>query len=116
MKIIEQTDLNYPRLDVWGISDHDLFDAARIKFQSLDKDQPFFAVIQTATNHRPYSIPKNINSFNVLEKNINELNSAGFSSLAQYNAMRLLDHAVGTFIDQVKESSYFENTIFIFYL
>ena len=115
MKIVEQTDLNYPRLDVWGISDHDLFDAARIKFQSLDKDKPFFAVIQTATNHRPYSIPKNINNFNVLEKNINELNSAGFSSLAQYNAMRLLDHAVGTFIDQVKESSYFENTIFIFF-
>ena len=115
MEIIEQTDLNYPRLDVWGISDHDLFDAAHKKFESLNDDKPFFAVIQTATNHRPYSIPKNIDNFIVLEKNANELGNAGFSSLGQYNAMRLLDHAVGTFIKNAKGSQYFDDTIFLFF-
>ena len=34
MKITEQGDLDYPRLDVWGISDHDLFTAAHKIFES----------------------------------------------------------------------------------
>ena len=64
MKIIEQKDLDYPRLDVWGISDHDLFATAHGNLTSLETKEPFFAIIQTATNHRPYSIPKNIDIFN----------------------------------------------------
>ena len=36
-------------------------------------------------------------------KNANELRNAGFSSLGQYNAMRLLDHAVGDFINNAKK-------------
>tara|TARA_Y100001970_G_scaffold71395_1_gene90716 strand:+ start:2174 stop:4057 length:1884 start_codon:yes stop_codon:yes gene_type:complete len=115
MKIIEQKDLDYSRLDVWGISDHDLFDAANRNLISSETKEPFFAIIQTATNHRPYSIPKNLNNFSIIEKFETELNEAGFSSLAQYNAMRLLDNAVGEFITKAKEAPYFENSIFIFF-
>ena len=115
MKIIEQKDLDYPRLDVWGISDHDLFAAANSNLTSSETKEPFFAIIQTATNHRPYSIPKNIDNFSIIEKSEVELNEAGFSSLAQYNAMRLLDNAVGEFITKAKEAPYFENSIFIFF-
>ena len=115
MKIIEQKDLDYPRLDVWGISDHHLFDAAHKNLSSSETKEPFFAIIQTATNHRPYSIPKNIDNFSIIEKSEVELNEAGFSSLAQYNAMRLLDNAVGEFITKAKEAPYFENSIFIFF-
>ena len=115
MKIIEQKDLDYPRLDVWGISDHDLFATAHGNLTSLETKEPFFAIIQTATNHRPYSIPKNIDSFSIVKKSETELKQAGFSSIEQYNAMRLLDNAVGTFIKNAKEASYFENSIFIFF-
>ena len=115
MKITEQTDLDFPRLDVWGISDHDLFTAAHNNFLSSETREPFFAVIQTASNHRPYSIPKTIDSFSILEKSETELNQAGFSSLSQYNAMRLLDNAIGEFIDKAKQETYFDNTIFIFF-
>ena len=82
---------------------------------SSETKEPFFAIIQTATNHRPYSIPKNIDSFFIVEKAETELKQAGFSSIEQYNAMRLLDNAVGTFIKNAKEASYFENSIFIFF-
>lgn len=115
MTITEQEDLDYPRLDVWGISDHDLFTAAHIKFESMNKENPFFSVIQTATNHRPYSIPNGVNGFQVYDEDDKKLNHAGFSSEEQFHAMRLLDHAVGSFMTMAESSSYFEHTIFLFF-
>ena len=113
--IKEQGDMDYPRLDVWGISDHDLFKDAHETFQKIDDRQPFFAVIQTATNHRPYSIPDDIRGFDVLDADEKVLTNAGFDSKGQYNAMRLLDHAVGEYITDAKSAPYFENTIFLFF-
>ena len=115
MTITEQGDLDYPRLDVWGISDHDLFTAAHKKFESIDKEKPFFALIQTATNHRPYSIPDGIEGFQVYDEDNEKLNHAGFASEGQFHAMRLLDHAVGSFMSMAESSSYFENTVFLFF-
>ena len=115
MTITEQGDLDYPRLDVWGISDHDLFTAAHKKFKSIDKEKPFFALIQTATNHRPYSIPDGIEGFQVYDEDNEKLNHAGFASEGQFHAMRLLDHAVGSFMSMAESSSYFENTVFLFF-
>ena len=115
MTITEQGDLDYPRLDVWGISDHDLFKAAHKKFESMNKTTPFFAVIQTATNHRPYSIPDGIEVFQVYDEDDEKLNHAGFASEGQFHAMRLLDHAVGSFMTMVESSPYFENTVFLFF-
>jgi|TARA_Y100000310_G_scaffold141425_1_gene140936 phosphoglycerol transferase MdoB-like AlkP superfamily enzyme len=113
--ITEQEDLNYPRLDVWGISDHDLFKSAHEKFKFMDKGRPFFAVIQTATNHRPYSIPGGIEGFEVYDEDDEKLARAGFNSEGQFHAMRLLDHAVGSFMEMAESSSYFENTVFLFF-
>jgi phosphoglycerol transferase MdoB-like AlkP superfamily enzyme len=113
--IREQDDMDYPRLDVWGISDHDLFKDAHETFQNIDDGQPFFAVIQTASNHRPYSIPDDVDGFDVLDADEKVLTNAGFDSKGQYNAMRLLDHAVGEYISDAKSAPYFENTIFLFF-
>ena len=115
MRITEQEDMDYPRLDVWGISDHDLFQAAHDQFEALDKSKPFFAVVQTATNHRPYSIPDDVAGFEILDKDETDLANAGFDSKEQYNAMRLLDHAVGEFMKNVASSTYGNNTIFLFF-
>jgi phosphoglycerol transferase MdoB-like AlkP superfamily enzyme len=115
MQIKDQDDLDFPRLDVWGISDQDLFTAAHETFQSIDSDQPFFAVIQTATNHRPYSIPEGVDGFEVKEIDATVLANAGFDSQEQYNAMRFLDHAVGEYMANAKKADYFKNTIFLFF-
>ena len=115
IKLIEQEDLDYPRLDVWGISDNDLFKAADKTFQSIESSEPFFAIIQTATNHRPYSIPENIEGFILKDFDKTVLSNAGFDSQKQYNAMRMLDHAVGEFISNAKAAPYFKNTIFLFF-
>ena len=115
MQIKDQDVLDFPRLDVWGISDNDLFKVAHKTFQNIDQSQPFFAIVQTATNHRPYSIPKNIEGFDLKDVDKTVLSNAGFHSKEQYNAMRMLDHAVGAYISSAKTASYFNNTIFLFF-
>ena len=115
IKIMEQEEMDYPRLDVWGIADNDLFKVAHETFQNIDQSQPFFAIVQTATNHRPYSIPKNIEGFDLIDVDKTVLSNAGFDSKEQYNAMRMLDHAVGEYISSAETAPYFNNTIFLFF-
>ncbi|RYG53345.1 MAG: hypothetical protein EOO01_04570 [Chitinophagaceae bacterium] len=55
IRIYEQEDFKASQEDVWGISDKNLFLESN---QILsEKNEPFFAIIQTANNHRPYTIP-----------------------------------------------------------
>ncbi|MDC0215343.1 LTA synthase family protein [Candidatus Marinimicrobia bacterium] len=115
LSITELDDLNSPRLDVWGVSDHDLFKESHQIFENLNTENPFFAIIQTATNHRPYSIPKNIDGFQIENLSKEQVNIAGFNSVDQYNAMRLLDHALGEYFSYVKNSNYYDNTIFFLF-
>ena len=53
----EQEDYKAKTIDVWGISDKsNYFLQANDVLKQQQK--PFFAVIQTADNHRPYTIPE----------------------------------------------------------
>jgi len=113
--ITELDDLKSPRLDVWGVSDYDLFKEAHQIFENIDSGKPFFAIIQTATNHRPYSIPDNVTRFKVDHISKEKVNHAGFKSVDQYNAMRLLDHTIGEYFSYAKRSKYFSNTVFFLF-
>ena len=55
LKIYEQGKYQSSEINVWGISDKDLFMEANKTLSANTK--PFFAIIQTADNHRPYTIP-----------------------------------------------------------
>ena len=46
INIIEQDQIDYPRLDVWGISDNNLFKVAQETFENSNSSNPFFAIIQ----------------------------------------------------------------------
>jgi len=116
MKLIEMDDINRPRVDVWGVSDLDLFkEADNILKNKKELSKPNFIIIQTAGNHRPYTIPDDNDGFIVNNIKKDSLNKAGFKSVEQFNAMRLLDHSIGTFFELAKESSYYENTIFVLF-
>ena len=107
------------RADVWGIDDYDLFKESDKVFRELHvSNEPFVAYVQTATNHRPFSVPENKETFRPLtEKDIDEvtLKKSGFISLAQLNALRYLDFNVHVFLRRAKESGYYENTVFAFF-
>ena len=107
------------RADVWGIDDYDLFNESDKVLRDLhSKNEPFVAYIQTATNHRPFSVPENKEKFRPLKEeeiDKNTLKESGFISLAQLNALRYLDFNVHVFLRRAKESGYYENTIFAFF-
>lgn len=102
-----------PRMDVWGISDLHLFEEANSVLKTQDK--PFFAIVQTAGNHRPYNIPEDHRGFIKKKISRKDAKTYGFRSSDEYNAFRFMDHSIGFFIEQAKKEKYFDNTIFVFF-
>ena len=113
LHLYEQDDYNAPKLDVWGISDKNLFLESNKKLAQAKN--PFFAIIQTADNHRPYSIPEeDRKEFKRLSVPIDTLKKYGFDSEDEYNAFRYTDFCFEKFFEAVKKENYFRNTIFVF--
>ena len=115
LELYEEGDWQSPNVDVWGISDLNLFKESHRILEALPSDQPFFAFIQTAGNHRPFTIPENNDDFETRSVPEDQLAHNGFRNSAQYNAVRLLDYNVGRYMDMARESDYFDNTIFVFF-
>lgn len=113
IEIYEEGYFNKGRTDVWGVSDLDLFIEANKVFESVPQDKPFFAVIQSASFHRPYTIPDDAKKFKVKTAKVSELVEAGFGSEEQYNSLRFSDYSLGYFFEQAKKSPYYKNTLFI---
>ncbi|MGB8600418.1 MAG: sulfatase-like hydrolase/transferase, partial [Burkholderiales bacterium] len=86
LTIYEQDHYTSPVNDVWGISDKDLLLEANKIFRA--KDKPFFAMIQTAGNHRPYTIPKQDTDFDIKHFSEAELKANGFFADDEFNSFR----------------------------
>jgi phosphoglycerol transferase MdoB-like AlkP superfamily enzyme len=113
LHLYEQEDFKSKAIDVWGISDKNLF----LEANNILKQQthPFFAVIQTADNHRPYTIPQeDKKDFPLKNYPVDTLKKYGFESNAELNAFRYTDFSFEKFIEAAKKESYFNNTIFVF--
>lgn len=113
LHLYEEQDYKASTIDVWGISDKNLFLEANKVLKEQNK--PFFAVIQTADNHRPYTIPKEDEaSFKKLSFSTDSLKRFGFESNEELNAFRFTDYCYQQFIEAAKKEKYFDNTIFVF--
>ena len=112
VKIYEEGSYQAKKINVWGISDKNLFLEANGVLRKQDK--PFFAIIQTADNHRPFNIPEEDSDF--VRKIIPEedLKKYGFESQDEYNAFAYTDYCYRKFMDAAAKESYFQNTIFVF--
>ena len=115
VKLYEEGGWKAGNVDVWGISDLDLFKETDQILRQLPKDKPFFAYIQTAGHHRPYTIPPENDGFQAIDRPIEEVQAAGSQSVAQYNAVRLLDFNIGRLMDLAEEGGYLNNTIFVMF-
>jgi hypothetical protein len=113
VQLYQEDSYTEPLVDVWGISDLGLFKEVDRVLASQPQDRPFFAYIQTAANHRPFTIPGENEGFQTDKLSDEEVAPHGFRSAAQYNAVRLLDFNIGKFLEMAKHSGYFEDTIFI---
>lgn len=120
LKLYEEEDYSAPKRDVWGISDKDLF-MESIKVINKEQ-QPFFSIIQTANNHRPYTIPKeDAAEMGIQKHSLDSLLKYGFNvntneaqTNEEYNAMRYMDFCIRKFMDEAAKQPWFNETIFLF--
>ncbi len=113
LKIYEEENFKAGKVDVWGISDKNLFlESTKILAQ---QQKPFFAIIQTADNHRPYTIPQeDMAEFKKLNYPADTLKKYGFDDNGQLNAFRYTDFCFQKFMDAAAKQPFFNNTIFVF--
>ena len=86
--------------NAWGICDEDLYEAAiRDADEKYNQQLPFFQFVMTTSNHVPYTYP---------EGKIDIASGSGRSGAVKYT-----DYALGQFIRQIREKTWFENTVVI---
>lgn len=115
LELHEEGDYASPRNDVWGISDLHLLREAHDVFRAQTK--PFLAIIQTAGNHRPWTIPDDHGTFEV-RSDVDEerVVAAGFADgLAELNSIRVMDYSLGDFFERARKEKYYENTVFFIF-
>lgn len=89
----------------WGVSDQDMFSRGNEELDKLSaQGKPFYALLQTLSNHTPYALPKDLPVEPV----------TGRGSLDQHlTAMRYSDWALGQFFEKAKQSPYYKETLFV---
>jgi len=116
VEIHEEGSYGGDRVDVWGVSDHTLFEHAVETFDSVDG--PFFGFIQTSGNHSPYTIPERIlasGEFELTDLDDETLRAAGFKSPEAYDGFRCLDHALGRFLELARQRPWYRDTVIVLY-
>lgn len=88
----------------WGVSDQDMFDRAAAELLQQDPDKPFYALLQTLSNHTPYALPDDLPIEPVTDQG--SLND-------HLTAMRYADWALGQFFAKAKQAPYYNDTLFV---
>lgn len=89
----------------WGVSDQDMFSRGADELAKLgSQGKPFYALLQTLSNHTPYALPEDLPVEPV----------TGHGSLDQHlTAMRYADWALGQFFAKARQQPYFKDTLFV---
>ena len=99
--VVDESDFPDPVFRaVWGVSDEDLLNRAHAYFESK-KNQPFFSLVFTSSNHEPFDIPAG------------RVEPESGATAGLDTAIKYADYALGQFIEKARASDYWENTIFL---
>ncbi|MCP5228024.1 LTA synthase family protein [Accumulibacter sp.] len=88
----------------WGVSDQDMFDRAARELARLPADRPFYALLQTLSNHTPYALPKALP--------VQAVSGRGTAD-EHLTAMRYADWALGEFFEKARHAPYYKDTLFV---
>jgi phosphoglycerol transferase MdoB-like AlkP superfamily enzyme len=97
--------LNFAKKEItfenaWGVCDEDLFHKALSVFnQSYASHKPFFGMLLTTSNHRPFTYP---------EGRVDIPSHTGRNGGVKYT-----DYAIGRFIREAEKEPWFKDTLFI---
>jgi len=114
LHLLEESSWEAPNIDVWGISDIALF---REAVDVLSKgEKPFISVIQTASFHRPYTIPEDNEGFVIPETPSAEaLAWYGYENAEEFRSLKLSDHALRRFFAKASQQPWFNDTVFVIF-
>jgi phosphoglycerol transferase MdoB-like AlkP superfamily enzyme len=100
--VSDRSDIPEPNFaNIWGVSDEDLFNHARTYFdQRHAENTPFFSVLMTTSNHKPYTFPADVPG-------------VAPQGGGRDAGIRYADYALGKFIEAAQEHAWFDNTLFV---
>ncbi|RYE05773.1 MAG: LTA synthase family protein [Rickettsiaceae bacterium] len=102
-KVIDRADLSKEEIsfsNIWGVADEDiLLKSIKIANENHNKSKPFFSLIMTTSNHRPYTFPNGRIDLP--------------SGTGRYPAVKYTDYSIGKFISEAKKQPWFEDTIIV---
>lgn len=101
-RIVEQSDFPADEFrTAWGVSDQAVLDRALTEMDAMEQaGKPFFTMILSVSNHRPYSYPTG-----TVEPR------PGLSR--RQDVVRYADWAIGRFFRAARERSFYDHTIFV---
>ena len=101
--IVDRTDFAKEEIsfaNVWGVCDEDLFSRTiREAGKSHAAGRPFFSMVMTTSNHRPFTYP---------EGKIDIPSHTGREGGVKY-----ADYAIGRFLEQAGKEAWFRETLFV---
>ncbi|WP_372722949.1 LTA synthase family protein [Immundisolibacter sp.] len=102
-RIVDRADMTAPEIafaNVWGVADESLFGRA---MREADADfahsRPFFQLVMTTSNHRPYSYP---------DGRIDIPSKTGRNGAVKYT-----DWAIGDLLEKAHQKPWFKDTLFV---
>ncbi len=85
--------------NAWGVCDEDLYRrAVKESDRSFKNGRPFFSLLMTTSNHRPFTYPQTIDMP---------------SGTGRDGAVKYTDYAIGQFLKAAKSRPWFDSTIFV---
>ncbi len=101
-RVIDQSDFPASAFrTAWGVCDEAIFARAVAEMDELaHSGSPFYLLVLTVSNHRPYRFPQDDVKWDSRMK-------------ARPNAVRYADHALGGFFDAVRSRPWFDDTLFV---
>ncbi len=100
--VVDRAQLPEPQFaNAWGVSDGDLLRSAIDYFDARAAEaQPFFSVIMSTSNHKPFTFPEGVDGV--------KPRGGGRSAGARY-----ADHAIGEFMRAAAQRPWFKDTLFV---
>jgi phosphoglycerol transferase MdoB-like AlkP superfamily enzyme len=102
-EVVDRTDFAKAEItfeNAWGVCDEDLFGKSLSEFnRSYQERKPFFALVLTTSNHRPYTYP---------EGKIDIPSHTGRDGGVKYT-----DYAIGELLKRSQKEPWFKDTIFL---
>jgi phosphoglycerol transferase MdoB-like AlkP superfamily enzyme len=105
-RFIGRNDYHNPEFidPTWGVTDQEMFKRAANELNQLGvQKKPFYAILQTLSNHTPFVVPDPLPIKAITDQgNINE----------RLTAMKYSDWALGEFFRQVEQTNWYQHTLF----